>query len=214
MADYESLEEYLFITPQNAGELLNADLSRLDKDADIESVAVHCIDGDPLVVAMAAMAEARMIIDTATSEQFTADLASTDLDEATRARLTGAISRRDAAKGLLTEASERYDTEYSKERTTTSEWNGGKVLIERDTDKVLDLYDQTEVNDNHPVLVLIEKVRASLGKNFAIINDADVVLRIAFAGEVELLPVLEAPTPEDTDSPQTEPTTSSSAGAA
>lgn len=214
MADRASLEEYLFITPETAAELLHVGPTQVPAETTIADIAVLAIDGDPLDVAMAALAQARVIIDEGTSQDFVEALADPDIDEAEAAKLSSAIARRDAAKGLLTEASRRYDTEYNKQRTTTSKWNGGSVLIERDTDKVLDLYDRTEGDDEHPVLVIIENARARAGKDSAI-NDADMVLRIAFAGEVELLAVLDiVEDAENSDDPDANDPTGSSAGAA
>lgn len=186
MAEPESFELYLVTIPETVDDLLRSGPTHLPPEADPASIAIAAREGQSIEVAIIAMTQARLIV-------------------GSEVTVRAAVDRRNAARGLLTAASDYYTTDYTIGRP-----HDGRIIQERDTDKILDLYDRTEKDDDLPVLILLELARGHTGRDPDLrntVNDADVLVRIALAGEVSLLPVL-TPAPDGPSSETPTKTTS------
>lgn len=135
------------------------------------------------------IASAGLIISQETAQAIHAQLDSDKEEqvetESRKSNLNNAIKRREYTEKAVESAHQTYNQNYLSERKTDL----GRIVPVRDTDKINDLFDETEQHDNHPVLAILDSLRGKLNAESELQRiEAVAIARLLFTNQVKIIP--------------------------
>lgn len=146
--------------------------------------------GGAIDAVLAALSESNLIISEPVAQSIEAELDRDTVEDGTsesrQRRLAAALQRRNMTRALLVSADECYIRDYTTPYTSES----GRTYHRANTDKLGDLFDQTERFEGEFIpLQLLMSLRGQSGR---FIEDerahAERILRVLLAGQVEIAP--------------------------
>lgn len=99
--------------------------------------------------------------------------------------LNMALKRREFAEIAVSTAFDIYSKDFVKDKISSS----GRIIPERDTDKINDLFDLTEAFDEHPVISVLDHLRGKLNAEGELKRiEALAITRLLFTDQVKVIP--------------------------